>query len=158
MILKYFKKLKLSTFPMLKEGSYRAEIFSANDGLYILTASTSADLVGGGSVCWSHSFSISRRQSSGASLYSFSIAVRRPCLSDSMTPMFFHWLLAGCKILSIVGRVGGLSDMLFAAEAALDEPFALPPPPSIIIIMVTINTKLVTLTVDQEKILLLACT
>ena len=51
-----------------------------------------------------------------------------------MVPMFIHWLLIGSKILSIVGRVGGLSDVVFAAEAALDEPCALPPPPSIIIL------------------------
>ena len=120
---------------MLKESSHRAEIFSASDGLYSSIASASADLVGRGSVCWSQSFSISRRQLSGTPLHRASIAVRHSCLSDSMTPMFIHWLLAGSKILSNVGRVGGLSDMVFAAEAALDEPCALPPPPSIIILL-----------------------
>ena len=51
-----------------------------------------------------------------------------------MTPMLIHWLLTGSKILSIIGRVGGLSDVVFAAEAALDAPCALPPPPSIILL------------------------
>ena len=37
-----------------------------------------------------------------------------------MVPMFIHWLLIGIKTVSIVGRVGGLSDVVFAAEAALD--------------------------------------
>ena len=130
----------------------RAEIFLASDGLYASTASTSADLVGGGLVCWSHSLSISRRQSSEASPQRVLIAVRRPSLSDSMVPMFTHLLLTGSKILSNVGRLGGLSELVFVTEAALDEPCALPPPPSpsIIVIMITINSKLVILTVDQE--------
>ena len=54
-----------------------------------------------------------------------------------MVPMFTHLLLTGSKILSNVGRLGGLSELVFGAEAALDEPCELPPPPSIIIIMKT---------------------
>ena len=46
-----------------------------------------------------------------------------------MIPMFIQWLLTGSKILSILGRVDGLSDMVPAAEAAPAEPFALPPLP-----------------------------
>ena len=62
-----------------------------------------------------------------------------------MIPMFIHWLLTGSKILSIVGRVGGLSGMVFAAEAPPDEPCALPLPPSIIMLQIynnIINDKL----------------
>ena len=131
-ILKYYKNVKTRCF---SESSHRSEISSASDGLYISTTLTSADLVGRGLTCWSHSFSISRRQLSGTPLHRVSIAVRRPCLSDSIVPMFIHWLLIGSKILSIAGRVGRLSDMVFAAEAPLDEPCALPPPPSITIII-----------------------
>ena len=111
--------------------SFLSNRASASDGLYTLIASTSANLAGWGLVCWSHSLSISRRQLSGSPLYRVLIAVRRPWLSDSMVPIFIHWRLNGSKILSIVDRVGRLSDVLFAAEAALDEPCALPPPPSI---------------------------
>ena len=107
---------------------------SASDGLHVSTASTSADLVGLGLTCWSHSLSISRRQLLGIPLYWVSIALRRPWLSCRKIPMFIHSLLTGSKILNNVGRLGGLSDV-FAAEAALDEPCALPPPPSIIILL-----------------------
>ena len=115
----------------------RTLIFSASDWSYAPTALTSADLVGGGLTCWSHSFSISRRQLSGTPPQRVSIAVRCSGLSDSMVPMFIHLLLTGSKILSIVGRVGGLSDMVLAAEAALGEPcaFSPDPPPSIRIII-----------------------
>ena len=43
--------------------------------------------------------------------------------------MFIHWLLTGSNILNNVGRLGGLSELVFVAEAALDEPCVLPPPP-----------------------------
>ena len=109
----------------------RAEIFLASDGLYASIASTSADLVGRGLVCWSHSFSISRRQSLGTSLQRVLIAVSCLSLSDSMVPMFTQSWLTGSKIFSILGRVGVLSDVVFAAELC-----ALPPPPSIVITII----------------------
>ena len=130
-VLHLYKKLRLSEcFSDAQRVSYhRAEILSASDWSYILTASTSADLVGGGSVCWSQSFSISRRQLSETRSHRVSIAVRRPWLSDSITPMFIHCLLTGSKSLNNVGRVSGLSELVFVAEAAPDEPCVLPLPP-----------------------------